>query len=145
MPAASKKAASPVAPAGDQNDGELVPAPGPDNSGTIRRESLRPNYTARALRSARRNILVGRVESEAGEPRGEVPVSVTSRNNSLVHRDGLTNAFGGFAIRLADGEWTVKVTMPSGRVYPVRQISVSDGRITDLQEGREVYDLIISY
>ena len=97
------------------------------------------------MRTARRNVLVGWVESQAGERLTDVPVSVVSRSNSLIHRDGTTNAFGGFAIRLADGEWTVNVTKPSGRVFPVRHISVDGGKITDLQEGREVYDLIISF
>ena len=73
------------------------------------------------------------------------PSAVTSRSNSAIHHDGMTNAFGGFAIRLTDGEWTVNVTMPSGRVYPVRNVTVSDGRVMDNQEGREVHNLIISY
>jgi hypothetical protein len=89
--------------------------------------------------------LIGRVESDAGEPLGEVPVTVTSRDNAAVRRDGMSNAFGNFAIRLADGEWTVNVRMPSGRVYPVRSVTVSNGRIMDNQEGREVRNLIISY
>ena len=72
-------------------------------------------------------------------------MSVTSRSNNAIHHNGLTNAFGGFAIRLSDGEWTVNVTMPSGRVYPVRSITVSNGRVVDNQEGREVHNLIISY
>ena len=62
-------------------------------------------------------------------------MTVTNRSNNLVHHDGLTNAYGSFAIRLTDGDWTVNVTMPSGRVYPVRSISVRDGRILDNQEG----------
>jgi hypothetical protein len=70
---------------------------------------------------------------------------VTSRDNTALRRDGMTNAFGNFAIRLADGDWTVKVTMPSGRVYPVRSIRVAGGKIVDNQEGREVRNLIISY
>jgi hypothetical protein len=140
-PAAKTTAAPPAAPSGEESGVELAPAP--DGTGTLRRESLRPSYAARSG-SSRSNVLVGRVESEAGEPRGEVPVSVSSRANSSIHHDGLTNAFGGFAIRLTDGEWIVKVTMPSGRVYAVRQITVAGGKITD--ERREVvHDLIISY
>jgi len=139
------KAATPTAPAGEQNDIDLRPAPGADSSGTIRRDVSKPVYSTRALRPERRNILIGRVESSAGEPQGEVPVTVTSRSNSSIHRDGLTNAFGGFAIRLTDGEWTVNVTMPSGRVYSVRSVTVSNGRVLDNQEGREVQSLIITY
>jgi hypothetical protein len=92
-----------------------------------------------------RNVLLGRVESDAGEPLGEVAVSVTNRENSAIRKDGMTNAFGNFAIRLTDGEWTVNVRVPSGRVYPVRSITVSNGKILDNQEGREVRNLIISY
>jgi hypothetical protein len=139
------KGAPPAAPAGESNDIRLEPAPGTDGSGTIRRDVGKPIYSTRALRSERRNVLIGRVESSAGEPLGEVPVSVTSRSNSQIRHDGLSNAFGGFAIRLTDGEWTVNVTMPSGRVYPVRSVTVSNGRVVDIQEGREVQSLIITY
>jgi hypothetical protein len=123
-----------------------VPAPGGDAAGTIRRDAGKAVYsTVRQLRPERRSILIGRVESSAGEPLGEVPVTVTSRANGAIHHDGLTNAFGGFAIRLADGDWTVNVRMPSGRVYPVRSVTVTNGRVMDNQEGREVHSLIISY
>ncbi|MFI5460779.1 MAG: hypothetical protein ACHRXM_35660 [Isosphaerales bacterium] len=142
--AAKAKAGAPAAPSGDPN--ELLPAPGADSSGTIRRDAGKAVYSStRALRPERRNVLIGRVESSAGDPQGEVPVTVTSRSNNLIHHDGLTNAFGGFAIRLSDGEWTVNVRMPSGRLYPVRSVTVSNGRVLDNQEGREVYSLIISY
>ena len=143
-PAAKTKTATPTAPSGDPS--ELMPAPGADNSETrIRRDANRPVYGLRTLRAERRNVLFGRVENSSGDPLGEVPVSVTSRSNSAIHRDGMTNAFGGFAIKLYDGEWTVNVTMPSGRVYPVRNVTVSDGRVLDNKEGREVPTLIISY
>jgi hypothetical protein len=143
--AAKTKAAPPAAPAGEPNEIDLKPAPGFDGSGTIRRDSSKPIYSTRALRPERRNVLIGKVESSTGEPQGEVPVTVTSRSNSLIHHDGLTNAFGGFAIRLTDGEWTVNVTMPSGRVYPVRTVTVTNGRVVDNQEGRDVHSLIITY
>ncbi len=53
-------------------------------------------------------------------------------------REGTTtNAFGRFAVRLTDGDWAVDVTMPSGNVYEVSQIRVSDGVITD-SLGRQV-------
>jgi hypothetical protein len=143
--ATKAKAAAPTAPAGESNEIDLRPAPGVDGSGTIRREAGKPIYSTRALRPERQNILIGRVESAAGEPVSEVPVTVTNRSNSLIHHDGLSNAFGGFAIRLTDGEWTVNVTMPSGRVYPVRSVTVSNGRVVDNQEGREVHSLIITY
>jgi len=144
--AAKAKTAAPAAPGGDQNEPALLPAPGADGSGTIRRDAGKAVYSStQALRPERRNVLIGRVESSSGDPQGEVPVTVTSRSNNLIHHDGLTNAFGGFAIRLSDGEWTVNVRMPSGRLYPVRSVTVSNGRVLDNQEGREVHSLIISY
>jgi hypothetical protein len=70
---------------------------------------------------------------------------VARADNASIRRAGMTNAFGNFAIRLTDGEWTVNVRMPSGRYYAVRSVTVSDGKIVDNQEGREVRNLIISY
>jgi hypothetical protein len=89
--------------------------------------------------------LIGRVENAAGDPLSDVPVTVTNRSNSQVHREGLTNAFGGFAIRLTDGEWSVNVTKSSGIVYTVRRITVTNGSVVDNQEGREIPSLIITY
>ena len=54
-----------------------------------------------------------------------------------------TDAFGHYAVRLPDGDWTVQVAMPSGRVYPVSQITISGGQITD-NYGRDIPSLIIS-
>ena len=66
-------------------------------------------------------------------------------DNSSIRRSGMTDAFGNFAIRLADGEWNVSVRMPSGRLYRVRTVTVDDGKIVDNQERREVRNLVISY
>ncbi len=132
----------PAAPAGDPT--ELQPAP-IEAPSTTRRDSLRPTYALRSTRLEMRNVLIGRVESENGEPLGEVPVSVTSRDDTSIRRTGMSNAFGNFAIRLSDGEWTVNVRTPSGRTYPVRTITVAGGKIMDNREGREVRNLIISY
>ncbi len=143
-PAATKPAA-PTAPSGDPVEPDLKPAP-VDNAGANRRETLRPIYPiTRTLRPELRNVLVGRVESDSGEPMGEVSVAVTRADNVSIRRAGMTNAFGTFAIRLTDGEWNVNVRMPSGRFYAVRSVTVSNGKIVDNQEGREVRNLIISY
>jgi hypothetical protein len=138
------KAPAAAAPTGEQGDLELKPAP-IDSPPGGRRESFRPVFSTPTRAARMRNVLLGRVESDAGEPLGEVAVSVTNRENSAIRKDGMTNAFGNFAIRLTDGEWTVNVRVPSGRVYPVRSITVSNGKILDNQEGREVRNLIISY
>ena len=145
LPAENKpaKPVVPAAPSGDPTE-DLQPAP-IEPPGTTRRDSLKATYALRSTRLEMRNVLLGRVESENGEPLGEVPVSVTSRDDSSIRRTGMSNAFGNFAIRLSDGEWTVNVRTPSGRTYAVRTITVADGKIMDNREGREVRNLIISY
>jgi Carboxypeptidase regulatory-like domain len=138
----SKKAVSPVAPEGDE-DLKLEPAPAAGD-GVVRRDSLRPVYPR--LRSVdRRNILFGTVETEDGRPRGEVPVTVINRNSGAIRHSGVSNAFGGFAIPVPDGQWVVRVTMPSGNMQSVRDITVTGGKVMDNQEGREVQNLIISF
>jgi Carboxypeptidase regulatory-like domain len=96
-------------------------------------------------RQTRRNVLLGRVETDAGEARDGVQVTVSSRTERGLARSGVSDAFGRFAIRLDDGEWTVRVTMPSGRVYAVKQLTVHNGQIVDDEEGRNVPSLIISF
>ena len=73
-------------------------------------------------------FLLGRVESDAGEPLGEVSDFRGQATTVSIRRTGMTNAFGKFAIRLTDGEWTVNVRMPSGRFYTVRSVTVSNGK-----------------
>ncbi len=55
----------------------------------------------------------------------------------------MTDAFGRFSVRLSEGDWTVNVTMPSGRVYAVSDIRLSNGQITD-SLGRRVPSLEIT-
>ena len=74
-----------------------------------------------------------------------MPVSVVNRNNPSIRHSGVSNAFGGFAIQVPDGQWSVRVTMPSGNMQTVRDITVTDGRVMDNLEAREVHNLIISY
>ncbi len=124
----------------EMDEPTLEPAPPLDRT-PGRRDSLRPRYPTQATR----NVLLGRVESDTGESREGVRITVSSRTEPRLARAGVSNAFGRFAIRLDDGDWTVRVTMPSGRMYAVRQITVQDGRVIDNQEGRDVPDLIISY
>ena len=94
-----------------------------------------------------RTVLLGTVKSEAvGEPEEGVRITLTNQSNSTINRVGQTDALGRFAIRLADGDWTVKVTMSSGRVYipeGLSQIRVRNGQVTDLQ-GRRVPSLEIT-
>ncbi len=137
---------TPLAPGGGQNDPDLRQAPQGGGDETLRRDSQRPaNYTPRSRLLNRRNVLIGTVETESGERREEVHVTVVNRDDSFLHHDGISNAFGGFAIHVPDGRWTVKVTMPSGRVETVRDVTVTNGIIMDNREAREVYNLIITF
>jgi hypothetical protein len=132
-----------TAPAADESEPvDLRSAPGDD--GVIHRDSLRPNY-ARVRSAARRNVLFGTVETDNGDARSEVPVTVVNRNNNAIRHGGVSNAFGGFAIPVPDGQWVVTVTMPSGNMQSVRSITVTGGKVMDNQEGREVQNLIISF
>jgi hypothetical protein len=140
---ATKKSNPPTAPAADDPGPDLEPAP-QGGDGVLRRESMRPNY-ARVRSAARRNILFGTVENDNGVPRPEVPVIVVNRSNTFIRHSGASDAFGTFAIRVPDGQWVVRVTMPSGNMQSVRSITVTDGMVVDNQEGREVQNLIISF
>ena len=68
---------------------------------------------------------------------------LSNRTRTFDDRMAMTDAFGRFAVRVPDGDWTVKVTMPSGRVYSVSEITVSNGLISD-PEGRDVPSLTIT-
>ncbi len=97
---AGSKPAPPAAPGNEPVELDVKPAP-IDNTVSNRRETLRPVYsTTRTLRPELRNVLVGRVESDGGEPLGEVSIAVARADNSTIRRTGMTNAFGNFAIRL---------------------------------------------
>ena len=73
-------------------------------------------------------------------------MTVVNRSNTFIRaRSGASDAFGTFAIRVPDGQWVVRVTMPSGNMQSVRSITVTDGMVVDNQERREVQNLIISF
>jgi hypothetical protein len=137
------KAATPKAPDGESDQIEDLRS-APSGSQEVRRDSMKAIYP-RMRTVSRRNVLFGSVETDNGQPRGEVPVSVVNRGNSAVRRNGVSDAFGNFAIRVPDGQWSVRVTMPSGNMQTIRDITVTNGRVVDNYENREVYNLIISY
>ena len=84
------------------------------------------------VRSQFRNVLFGRVKArDTNEPEEGVRVTISSRTKAFEDRVALTDAFGRFAVKVPDGDWIVNVTMPSGRVYSVSEITVSNGLITD--------------
>lgn len=135
----------PLAPAGD--DDGLFPAPTEMGllDGPTRHEAQRPVFTpTRAPDPEVRNILFGRVrERDTREPEEGVRVLLTNRASTFEERVAMTDAFGRFAVRLPDGDWDVRVTMPSGRIYTVSQITVDRGLITD-DQGRDIPSLTIT-
>jgi hypothetical protein len=89
-------------------------------------------------------ILEGKVlSSQTGQTEEGVRITVANRGRTFIDRQGTTDAYGHYAIRLPDGDWTVKVTMPSGRTYDVSQITISGGQIVD-SLGRQVPSLTIT-
>jgi hypothetical protein len=89
------------------------------------------------------SLLKGRVRSSvSAEPQSGVRITVSSRTNAYEDRVVRSDESGRFALRVPDGDWTVNVTMPSGRVYPVYRITVSGGSIID-DQGRDVPALVI--
>ena len=132
------------------------PGPAPADSGLLelppdpvppRRRDGAPRVAEarRPLRPPRcANILEGKVVSgEGGQPEENVRVTVSNRAGAFVDRTVTTDAYGRYAIRVPDGDWTVKVTMPSGRVYDVYQLTVSGDQITD-DRGEAVASLTIT-
>jgi hypothetical protein len=131
----------PVAPPASELGG-----PGAGSS-PIRREAQKPVDLTRSRPQARFNrdhILEGKViSSETKQGEDGVRVIVSSRPGNFVDRVVTTDAFGRYAVKLPDGDWSVKVAMPSGRVYEVSQITISAGQITD-SLGRDVPSLTIT-
>ena len=134
---------APPVPSGDAND---LSAPFPADTsqqGEMRRQVQRPAFSTRT-RPEFRNVLFGVVQSSSdGQPEEGVRVSVTNTSDPNRGKSTVTNAFGRFSMRLYDGDWTVNVTMPSGRVYSVSQLRVNEGQITD-SLGRRVPSLEIT-
>jgi hypothetical protein len=132
------------APGGPGGD---VPIPPPGQTGS----AARGDETT--LRSAQRpttydvrNILRGKVVSfDSGRPEEGVTVIVSSRTRNYTDRPAMTDADGEFKVSLPDGDWTVKVKMPSGSVYPVGRdyLTASNGKVFDTS-GRNVKEFLIS-
>lgn len=108
------------------------------------RKPVNPGTRPMVRPASLRNILEGKVvssESQQGEE--GVRVILSSRAGNFVDKVATTDAFGHYAVRLPDGDWTVKVAMPSGKVYPVSQLTVSAGQITD-SYGQDIPSLTIN-
>ena len=125
----------PNAPGG--TPGDLNPLPPDGTAAAPRHEVQRPATLSRTVRAPFRNVLTGIVQSRAsGEPEEGVRLTLTNPSDRSLNKVASTDAYGRFAVRLADGDWTVNVTMPSGRVYAVSQLRVSNGQIIDSQGQR---------
>ncbi len=133
----------PIMPEVNPNDIQLPPAgqggPGGRPASTPKleemqfRDSQRPVYGAGTGASVR-NILRGRVVSyESGQPEEGVTVIVSNRQGPYIDRPAMTDAYGDFKVSLPDGDWTVKVKMPSGSVFAVGRdyVTAGGGRVTD--------------
>jgi hypothetical protein len=138
----------PVAPGGDLPI-EAAPA---GETETRQRSALRPDLskTSRSVvqpyrRTARNlNWLEGKVVAlENGRPEEGVRITLSSKRSGFGDVVVLTDASGRYGVRLPDGDWTVKVTMPSGRVYAVSELVVSEGQIND-DLGRPIPSLTIT-
>lgn len=144
-PGAAGAIPAPTAPGGEPP----LPEPAPPASGDLEpplptdlpksRQSLKP-----VLQLPRLTSLKGRVLSETSEtPEEGVRVTVSSRTRAFEDRIAYSNQAGRFSVKVPDGDWTVKVTMPSGRVYSVYEVTVTNGVIVD-DQGREVPGLLIT-
>jgi hypothetical protein len=134
----------PVAPSGDAGFPPIPnsPAGGPNPGDKAPYQVRRPVYGA--VPQAIRNVLSGRVVSgETGDLEPGVEVIVSSQTHAFRDRVTTTNAQGRYSLRVPDGDWTVSVVMPSGRAYPVSQITISGGEISD-DLGRRVPSLKIT-
>jgi hypothetical protein len=89
-------------------------------------------------------VLEGKVVSgDTRETEEGVQITLTNRLGTYADRVVQSDAYGRYAVRLPDGDWTVRVTMPSGRSYAVSQLSVGGGQIVD-DQGRDIPTLVIT-
>ncbi len=124
-----------------------IPRPGelgqPKSDEMTSRTSYRP--VTYSTRPSARNVLKGRVVSfDTGRPEEAVRVILANRGGTFEDRQTQTDADGEFKISLPDGDWVVKVTMPSNSVYTVgRTMTASAGRVVD-PNGKNVGELVIT-
>ena len=124
------------------------PLPAPGDLGPT---SPRPNETG--FRSVKkpssyelRNVLKGRVvSSNSGQPEEGVTVILSNRNSTFIDRTAKTDADGDFKLSLPEGDWTVKVEMPSGRIAAVGRdfVTATSGRVVD-PSGHDVRQMTIN-
>ena len=99
-----------------------------------------PSETAPTSNSSRSLMLMVKTVS-AVDPSAEVARTVIFLEAPSVSRLS-ADAVGRYVVSLPDGEWTVKVANPVGRVYEVSQLTVKAGQIHD-DQGRDIPTLTI--
>jgi hypothetical protein len=72
-------------------------------------------------------------------------VILVDRQGRFADRTTRTDANGRFSLALPEGDWTIVLTMPSGRELPVEEglVTASAGKVSD-RWGRELSNLVIS-
>jgi hypothetical protein len=144
----SKSAVKIKTPGSPENDASTFPPLPADDADVTRHDAKKPVFDAtrgpykRAGRAL--NVLEGKVISiDTGRPTEGVQLTISSKSETIADRVTLTDAFGHYAVRLPDGDWTVKVTTEKGRVHSVSKLIVSRGQITD-DLGRDIPSLTIT-
>jgi hypothetical protein len=142
----------PVAPGGDQLLPPIEPAP-PGEADTVRRQSQKPVLSAisrspqpyqHAMTRGRLTALQGKVVSGDGNaPEDGVQITLSNRVGTFTDRVVTTDSQGRYGVWLPEGDWTVKVSTRSGRVFVVSQLTVTAGQITD-DQGRDIPSLTIT-
>ena len=85
------------------------------------------------------------ISADSRLPEEGVTVIVSNVTKNYVDRPSMSDADGEFKVSLPDGDWAVKVKMPSGSVYQVGRdfVTASNGRVVD-SSGRNVAEFVIS-
>ncbi len=144
-PTSPAKVKPPVAP-GE----EPITLPNPEGD-TVKRDSMKPVSPAatlsRYLRTTMKgdlNVLEGRViSSETGQPEDGVTLILANRSGNVADQETITDAAGRYSVRLPDGQWIVRMKMPSGKIYALSQLVVKSGQIND-DLGRDIPTLNIT-
>ena len=133
------------APNADTRNSLAIPIPGQTGSGA------KPNPDETSYRQARRpsfdtrNVLRGVVYSADSKLTEEgIAVVISHVNGKFTSRQAITDADGQFKVTLPDGDWVVKVKMPSGAYMTIGQdyLTADRGMVTDAS-GRPVGQLVI--
>jgi hypothetical protein len=131
-------------PAGPGNPLEFPNVSGDE---AVRRSANKPVIPSLdAPRRLAQSILRGRVVSaDTRMPETGVEVILIDRLGRFANRTTRTDATGRFALALPEGDWSILLTMPSGRALAVEQgvVTASAGKVSD-RWGRELTNLVLS-